>query len=44
MARMAKKVIQTRPADCEPGLAVDIADALDAEIDSVGASSPPFRL
>jgi hypothetical protein len=32
---MAKKIVQTRPADWEPGSAVDIADALDAEIDTV---------
>jgi hypothetical protein len=32
---MTKKVVQMQPADSEPGSAVDIADALDAEIDTM---------
>jgi hypothetical protein len=32
---MTKKVVEIRPPDGEPGSAVDIADALDAEIDTM---------
>jgi len=42
-ARMTKKVIQTRPADCEPGLAVDLAMRSTPRLISCGASSPPFK-
>jgi hypothetical protein len=32
---MTKKAVESRPADSKPGSAVDIADALDAEIDTM---------
>jgi hypothetical protein len=32
---MTKKVVEIRPPDGQPGSAVDIADALDAEIDTM---------